>query len=171
MRNFLLGVVATILVVVVGGLLYLRMGFAEVRGDVGASRWEGELMRSAVHASVRRRAPETPNPVAASDENLVAGGKLYIEGCSGCHGTPGKPDDSSDTLYPPAPQLPTTGTEYSEAQIFWVAKHGIRLSGMFANGKWYSDEKLWTMAAYIKRIKALPVHVVEELAKPAASAK
>jgi hypothetical protein len=40
MRNFLLGVVATILVVVIGGLLYLRMGFAEVRGDVGPSPWE-----------------------------------------------------------------------------------------------------------------------------------
>jgi len=171
MRNFLLGVVATIVVLAVGGLFYLRMGFAEVRGDVGASRWETALMRSAVHASVRRRAPEMPNPVPATDENLVAGGRFYNDGCAGCHGTLGKADDSSDTLYPPAPQLPTVGTEYSEAQIFWVAKHGIRLSGMFANGKWDSDEKLWTTAAYIKHIKGLPPHVLEELAKPAAPAK
>jgi hypothetical protein len=49
-----------------------------------------------------------------------------------------------------------------------VAKHGIRLSGMFANGKWDSDQKLWTVAAYIKRIKALPAHVQEEIAKPEA---
>jgi mono/diheme cytochrome c family protein len=171
MRNFLLGVVVTIVVLVVGGLLYLRLGFAEVRGDVAPSRWESALMGSAVHASVRRRAPEIPNPVPATDDNLVAGGKLYSDGCAGCHGATGKPDDSSDTLYPPAPQLPTVGTEYSEAQIFWVAKHGIRQSGMFANGKWDSDEKLWTMAAYIKRINALPPHVLEELAKSAAPAK
>jgi hypothetical protein len=69
-------------------------------------------------------------------------------------------------LYPPIPDLPAAGTQYSEAQIFWIAKHGIRHSGMFANGKWDSDEKLWTITAYIARIKSLPPRVQEELAKP-----
>ena len=168
MKNFILGVLFTLVVLVVGALLYLRLGFAEVRADIPASGFESALMHSAVHASVRRRAPEMPNPVPATDENLIAGGKFYLEGCAGCHGTPGKPDESSDSLYPRIPQLPTEGTEYSEAQIFWIVKHGIRYSGMFANGKFNSDEKMWTMAAYIKRIKELPPHVREELSKPAA---
>jgi mono/diheme cytochrome c family protein len=165
-KNFLGGVLFTVLLLLVGGLAYLRLGFAEVRADLPPSRWEKVLMFSAVHASVRRRAPEIPNPVPATDENLFAGGKIYREGCAGCHGTPGKPDTSSDSLYPPIPQLPESGTTYTEAQIFWVAKHGIRLSGMFANGKWDSDEKLWAVAAYIKRIKSLPPNVEQQLAKP-----
>jgi mono/diheme cytochrome c family protein len=167
-KNFIVGVLFTLVALVAGALLYLRLGFAEVRADIPASRFESALMHSAVHASVRRRAPEMPNPVPATDENLIAGGKFYLEGCAGCHGTPGKPDESSDSLYPRIPQLPTEGTEYSEAQIFWIVKHGIRYSGMFANGKFNSDEKMWTMAAYIKRIKELPPHVREELSKPAA---
>jgi mono/diheme cytochrome c family protein len=167
-KNFIVGVLFAIVVLVAGALLYLRLGLAEVRADIPASRFESALMHSAVHASVRRRAPEMPNPVPATDENLIAGGKFYLEGCAGCHGTPGKPDESSDWLYPRIPQLPTEGTEYSEAQIFWIVKHGIRYSGMFANGKFNSDEKMWTMAAYIKRIKELPPHVREELSKPAA---
>jgi mono/diheme cytochrome c family protein len=167
-KNFLFGVLFTMVVLVVGGFLYLRLGFAEVRADLPPGWVDSALMPSAVHASVRRRAPKIPNPIPATDENLIAGGKFYLEGCSGCHGAPGKPDESSDSLYPRVPQLPTAGTEYSEAQIFWVAKHGIRYSGMFANGKWNSDEKLWTMAAYIKRIKELPPKVREEVAKPAA---
>lgn len=168
MKDFIVGVLFTLVVLVAGALLYLQLGFAEVRADIPASRFESALMHSAVHASVRRRAPEMPNPVPATDENLIAGGKFYLEGCAGCHGTPGKPDESSDSLYPRIPQLPTEGTEYSEAQIFWIVKHGIRYSGMFANGKFNSDEKMWTMAAYIKRIKELPPHVREELSKPAA---
>ena len=168
MKNFIVGVLFAIVVLVAGALLYLRLGLAEVRADIPASRFESALMHSAVHASVRRRAPEMPNPVPATDENLIAGGKFYLEGCAGCHGTPGRPDESSDSLYPRIPQLPTEGTEYSEAQIFWIVKHGIRYSGMFANGKFNSDEKMWTMAAYIKRIKELPPHVREELSKPAA---
>jgi len=61
---------------------------------------------------------------------------MYLNGCSGCHGTPGQSQTSPDPLNPAAPQLPLVGTEYSEAQIFWVAKHGIRRTGMFANGIW-----------------------------------
>ena len=112
-------------------------------------------MTKSVHASVRSRAPDLPNPVAPTEENLIAGGKIYLGECSGCHGAPGAPDSEStpDVLFPPIPQFPKVGTEYTEAQIFWIAKHGIRLSGMFANGKWDSDEKLWTMTAYIARIK------------------
>jgi mono/diheme cytochrome c family protein len=126
-------------------------------------------MFSAVHASVRRRAPEVPNPIPATEENLIAGGKLYLNECAGCHGAPGKPDEASDTLYPPIPHFPTAGTHYSEAQIFWTAKHGVRLSGMFANGKWDSDEKLWTIAGYVSRIKSLPPRVQEEVSKPSAA--
>ncbi len=40
MRNFLGGVLFTVLLVLVGGLAYLRLGFAEVRADLPPSRWE-----------------------------------------------------------------------------------------------------------------------------------
>lgn len=167
MRNFLLGVVVTIWVLVIGGLLYLQLGFAEVAADIPPSASEKSFMTAAAHASVRRRAPEIANPIPPTDENLIAGGKLYVDGCGGCHGMPGKPEAAGDELYPPIPQLPTAGTEYTEAQIFWVAKHGIRYSGMFANGKFDADEKLWKMAAYLKRIKALPPNVQEAVNKHA----
>ncbi|HLZ91298.1 MAG TPA: cytochrome c [Candidatus Acidoferrum sp.] len=166
MRNFLAGMLFAAVVLFLGGFAYLRLGFAEVRGDLPPGQWESAFMFSSVHASVRRRAPEISNPVPATDENLIAGGKIYSDECAGCHGAAGKPDQTSESLYPPIPQLPVRGTDYTEAQIFWVAKHGIRFSGMFANGKWDSDQKLWTVAAYIKRIKSLPPHVQEQLAKP-----
>ena len=167
MKHFLLGVLAKIAIIGIGSFAYLRMGLAETRGDLPPSKLESVLMSSAVHASVRREAPEIPNPFPPIDENLIAGGKLYIDGCAGCHGVPGKAkNDGGDVLFPPVPQLPLVGTEYTEAQIFWIIKHGIRRTGMFANGKWNTDKEVWTMAAYIKRIQSLPAHVQEEIAKP-----
>ena len=163
MKNFLLGVVVTLGALTTGTFAYLRLGLAEVRADIPGSHLESYLMSTAVHASVRRHAPEVPNPVQPTDENLIAGGKMYLGECAGCHGTPGKPEESGDSLYPPIPQLPTAGTEYSEAQVFWVAKHGIRRAGMFANGKWDSDQKLRAIAAFIKRMNALPAPVKEAL--------
>jgi mono/diheme cytochrome c family protein len=82
------------------------------------------MMTAAVHASVRRHAPELANPFPPSDETLVAGGKIFLNECAGCHGTPGKATDYSDTLYPPAPQLSKVGTQYTEVEIFWIANYG-----------------------------------------------
>lgn len=166
MRNFVVGFLSGIVVVAVSMVGYLRLGLAEARADLPPPRWQTSLMSAAVHASVRRRAPEVPNPIQPTEENLIAGGKLYLDACAGCHGTPGKPEGGKGpVLYPPIPELPVLGTEYSEAQIFWVAKHGIRESGMFANGVWASDEKLWTVAAYIKRMNSLPPAVQTAVAK------
>ena len=155
-RNFVLGALTGVVIFVLGVVLYLRLGFAEVRADIAPSRLENNLMAAAVHASVRRQAPEVPNPVATSDENLIAGGKLFISNCSGCHGASSGAADNSDTLFPRIPQFHKVGTEYTDAQVFWIAKHGIRRTGMFANGKWYSDKDLWAMAAYVKHIRNLP---------------
>ena len=165
MKQFLLGSVCTVLVAVVGGLAYLWLGLAEVRGDAPPSRLETLVMQMAVHASVRRHAPDVPNPVVPTEDNLIAGGKIYINEFAGCHGTPGKTNEP-DSLNPAAPRL-QAGTGYSEAEIFWVAKHGIRRSGMFANGLWDSDQKLWTVAAYIHRIRSLPPRVSQEIQKAA----
>lgn len=171
MKNFLLGVLAALVVVAFGTFAYLRLGFAEVRGDVPGTRMESYLFSAAVHASVRRHAPEVSNLIQPTNENLIAGGKMYLGECSGCHGTPGKTEnETGDSLYPPIPQFPKVGTEYTEAQIFWVAKHGVRRSGMFANGKWDSDQKLWTIATFIKRMNALPQPVLEVLAPKKAAA-
>src|SRR5215469_359498 len=164
MKNFLLGVLAALVVVAAGTFAYLRLGLAEVRADLPGSQLESFLMSTAVHASVRRHAPEVSNPIQLTNENLIAGGKMYLGECAGCHGTPGNTEnETGDSLYPTIPQFPKVGTEYTEAQVFWVAKHGIRRAGMFANGKWDSDQKLWTIAAFIKRMNALPDPVKEAL--------
>lgn len=170
MRNFLLGVVVGAFLLVFFGVAYLRLGFAEMRADLAPAAWEARLMKPAVHAAVRRRAPEMPNPVAPTEENLIVGGKLFINGCSGCHGRAGSEEDISASLFPPIPQFHKEGTSLTEAQIFWIAKHGIRRTGMFANGKWNSDQELWKMAAYIKRMRELPPAVEAVLAPKKADA-
>lgn len=164
MKHFFLGSAVTLVVLLLGGFLYLTLGLAEVRADLPPSRLEAYLLNKAVHASVRREAAEEKNPVPLTEGNLIAGGKLFLGNCSGCHGSPlNLKEDNSESLYPRIPQLAKVGTEYSEAQVFWIAKHGIRRTGMFANGKWVSDQDLWTMAAFVKRIRNLPPDVIDGL--------
>lgn len=160
MKSFLLGALFATLLFALAVFAYLRLGFAEVRADVPPSRLESALLGPAVRASVRRHAPEIPNPFPPTDQNLIAGGKIYFSECSGCHGDlePGK-GGSAAALIPAPPQFSSVGSDFTEAQIFWVAKHGIRRSGMFVNGQWDSDERLWQVSVFIKRIRALPPNV------------
>jgi len=167
MKNFLLGALVTVLLIILAVFAYLELGFADVRGDVRVSRFESAFLSSAVHASVRRHAPRLPNPFPPTDENLIAGGKMYLAECSGCHGElePGK-GGSASALVPSPPQFSSVGTDYTEAQVFWIAKHGIRRTGMFANGQWDSDERLWQMAAFLERIRSLPPAVRAAITAP-----
>jgi thiosulfate dehydrogenase len=166
MKGFWQGVLTTLSVLAIGIFGYLRLGLAEVRADIPPSVFETYVMNSSVHASVRRSAPQVPNPVEPTDENLIAGAKFYLDACAGCHGTPGKPENGNGAvLFPIIPELPVVGTEYTEAQVFWVAKHGLRRSGMFANGVFAEDNELWTVAAYIKRMNSLSPAVQAAVAK------
>ena len=170
MKHFLLGVLCTVVVLALLVYGYVRLGLAEVRGDIPVSRFENSLMHSGVHASIRREAPEARNPVTATDENLIKGGKFYADACEGCHGHPDKPFGSRGIpLIPAPPEFPVVGTELDEVQVFWVAKHGIRRSGMFANGAWAKDEDLWAVAAYIKHLGSLSQAVKDAIAKPPSS--
>lgn len=172
MKNFLLGVICTLVVLTLAVLGYIRFGFAEVQSDIPQTAFENSLMRAGVHASLRREAPNVPNPVPPTDVNLIAGGKFYMNACAGCHGTPGKPfGKHGPILFPPIPELPVVGTDLTESQIFWAAKHGIRRSGMFANGVWAKDQDLWMVAAYIKHMNSLSLSVQVEIVKPANSQK
>jgi len=162
-KKFILGFVTSIAVLWLGVWSYLELGLAGVRADENAPRWESRLMSSAVRASVRRSAGKIHNPVPPTEETIVAGGRLYINGCAGCHGELFKPPRPPETLYTAIPRLPQEGTPYSDAEVFWVVKHGIRRTGMSAYGPFYSDQQMWAIAGFIKEIKNLPPRVKEAL--------
>ena len=163
MKTFVIGIVAAIIILPIGCMAYFVFGFSQTRADAQPSALESAILRSAIRASVRRSAAEIPNPPAANDEALVAGGKLYVAGCQGCHGELGGPYQEDHDLYPVPPQLPHTGTQYSEPELYWIVKHGIRMTGMSAYGPLYSEKQLWALAAFLRRINNLPPRMIESI--------
>jgi hypothetical protein len=91
MKTFFLGFVSAILIFPLSAAAFFRLGLADVNGDAPPSATESRWMAAAVHHSIARRATGLEAPPAAGDELLVAGGKLYMNGCAGCHGELGKP--------------------------------------------------------------------------------
>ena len=95
-------------------------------------------------------------PADFNDPKRVAtGAGLYSEMCSGCHLGPGvEKSEMSQGLYPPAPEL-ARGIGHSPAEMFWIIKHGVKLSAMPAWGKTHNDDLIWDMVAFAKALPAM----------------
>lgn len=77
MRNFVIGFVVAVILLIGGLYLYARFGFINPRADAPASPLEASQAMAILDSSIDRRAPKTKNPVAADEANLTAGMKLY----------------------------------------------------------------------------------------------
>lgn len=76
----------------------------------------------------------------------------YQDMCAACHTPPGdSPSALTRGLNPPAPDLAEAAQQRTPAELFWVTKHGIRMSGMPAWGPTHSDEELWPVVALVTR--------------------
>jgi mono/diheme cytochrome c family protein len=105
-----------------------------------------------VRRSSREGIPPAPTHLQGS---IAEGDKLYATDCSMCHGPDGHtPSDSGRWMYPRASDLtsPLVG-RYSDRELFWIVKNGIRLSGMPAFGRVESDEHIWNLVHYLRTMQ------------------
>jgi mono/diheme cytochrome c family protein len=151
MKHFIFGAMSAYGFALFALLCCARLGVLPVRADVPPSRLEARLFGAALHAAVSQDATHRENPVPPSNENLLAGAKLYRQMCSRCHGLL---DDTETVLgrsfYPPAPSLSTSRTRYTDSETFWIVKHGIRNTGMPAWGNLLSDDDIWHVVALLR---------------------
>jgi mono/diheme cytochrome c family protein len=65
-------------------------------------------------------------------------------------------------MYPRASDLTSPAVQgYSDSELFWIVKNGIRLSGMPAFGKVESDEHIWNLVHYLRTLRG-STHPSEE---------
>lgn len=150
------------------GLLFIYSGAFNVAADDPHSalvHWIAETARTRsieVRASDIAAPPDLMSPV-----RIAAGGSEYAEMCSQCHLAPGmERTEISQGLYPPAPEL-ARGISLTPAEIFWVLKHGIKLTGMPAWGPTHDDALLWNIVAFVRKLPSLRPEQYAALVKSA----
>ena len=72
------------------------------------------------------------------------------------------PDRYRHRDYPEPPYLPDVVAGWSGGELFWIAKNGIRMTGMPAFGSTHKDEEIWKVVAFVQR---LPTVTEEDYAK------
>ena len=157
-RGIVIGVLATLVVIVVLGYVAVEVGMLPANADAKASKIERWAARTSLRATIARQAPRTPNPVPLTDANLIAGIKLYAANCAVCHGaSDANRSNIAAGLYQHPPQLAKDGVEDDpEGETFWKVYHGIRFTGMPAFGHTLNDTQIWQLALFLKHMDSLP---------------
>jgi len=76
--------------------------------------------------------------------------------CVICHGAPGKEQSEiSKGLHPSPPDLAEAPRRWNSAQLFWIVKNGIKMTGMPAFGPTHSDNQLWDLVAFVQKLPSL----------------
>jgi len=156
MGKFILGVVVTLLVLILGGLGVVLLGLFPTPANVEPPHLERRLAMSAVDASMERHAPRVVSPLTPTDQNLEDGMKLYTMNCALCHGgLDRKPSALAISFYPPVPNLISDPPDDPEWHIFYTIRTGIRYTGMPAWDKTLPEQDIWKITMFLSHIEKL----------------
>ena len=155
MRSKLLKVIVGLLVAVVVGYIVAAQislsaipepGPWETRFATAGKRW-------VVKRAAQREVGAAPGSDAASVDN---GNMLYGMDCDSCHGKDGRhPTETGQWMSPRVVNLGGPEVQgWSDAELFWIVKNGVKFSGMPAFGKTQSDKEIWDLVHYVRSLGA-----------------
>jgi mono/diheme cytochrome c family protein len=158
LAGFVNGVVFTVALALAAVLVAVETGVVPSRASDKPSRIERWAANTSLKAAIARETRGTVDPLTPSDDNVAAGLKIYAANCVVCHGASDhKPSILSQGFYIRAPQLAKDGVEDDpESEAYWKVRYGIRFTAMPAFGERLSDDDLWRVAMFVKRMDKLP---------------
>ncbi len=149
---------------VFGFLMILGHGFS-ARDEPTAL--EAFFARRVRHLAVPRDAREMTNPVKLNEDVLSEARAHFADHCASCHGNNGRGQTTiGQNLYPRAPDMASPKTQsLSDGELFYIIKHGIRLTGMPAWGEDTpeDDRESWKLVHFIRHLPAITPEEIEEM--------
>jgi mono/diheme cytochrome c family protein len=153
MRVLLSSLLLALLILVIGAAGFVYSGLY----DIGATAPHWPLTTWLL-TTARTRSIETHaagiEPPAGYDSvaQRAVGIDHFAAHCAMCHGAPGVPRGAiANGLYPQPPDLAVAVKQYKPGELFWILKHGIKMTGM---PSWadHSDDELWATVGFLEQL-------------------
>jgi cytochrome c553 len=151
-------------------LLCAWIGFFNVGASTGHWWITAWFLNFAKDSAVRTYALLVEAPEKLDDRGSVPAAGHFARGCAICHGAPGEPRIPPVLrMLPQPPDLAPLIGRWNDAQLYRIAMHGIRFTGMPAWPTQYRDDEVWEMVAFLRQLPKLDAAAYHELAPNAGS--
>ncbi|HBL43953.1 c-type cytochrome [Gimesia sp.] len=152
------------LVAVIGGALVVVSGVIPVKASSGhweITRW---FLNFTKERSVATHSTGIKVPDLEDRALIIKGAGHYETGCRVCHG---KPDSVRPRLVslmtPQPPDLQKIVPQREPQELFYVVKHGIKMTGMPAWPELKRDDEIWPVVAFLLQYSELDLAEYDEL--------
>ncbi|GFO62627.1 cytochrome c [Geomonas paludis] len=145
--------VVLIVLVLVAASIMIFSGAVNVAATKPHAKLTEWVLETAREHSVERRAG------GIVEQNVAPTGataRHFEETCRLCHGAPGQePSAIGKGELPEPPDLKKVARRMKQRELFWVVKHGIKMTGMPAFGKTHTDKELWEMVSFVGKLPGM----------------
>lgn len=166
--KFVLGFVTAVLLLALAAALVFVTGAYNVAATVPHTDFGRTILNAAMVRSVRARAGWDLAKTWTKDQ-VQDGFQEYNEMCVYCHAAPGKEaSDFGKGLRPAPPDLIEAQRRWNNAELFWIVRNGIKMTGMAAFGPTHDDETIWNIVGFIRHLPRLSPEDYESMEQKSA---
>lgn len=155
-KTALIAIGAFVVLQVIGGLLFMVSGTYNIAADephLTLVRW---MLQAGRTRAVEMRSHGLHPPNLRDPALLKHGFVLYQKNCQPCHGAPGTANQQLGRgINPKPPPLLTASNKWNDSELFWIASHGLKLSGMPGFAPRLSETDVWGIIAFLRRVVLL----------------
>jgi mono/diheme cytochrome c family protein len=162
--RFVAGLICALVLLAIASVVYIYSG----RFDVAASSPDSALAQwvldTTMTQSVAARAASVDQPPNFTDDMVRDGFEHYDEMCTVCHAGPGiEQSEISKGLNPQAPNLSDAVKEWTPRELFWIVKHGVKMTGMPSFGATHTDQEVWSIVAFIEKLPGMSADQYQQM--------
>ena len=147
-----IGVVAAFAVLgPVGAFAFVKSGIYNVAASKPHTKFTEWLTHETMIHSVRSHAKDIVAPASASAAQVHRGFCEYETHCVACHGASAVARERWVSGMEPAPPYLLDATHrFKPRELFWIAKNGIKMTGMPSWKNSMSDRQIWDLVAFLE---------------------
>lgn len=137
--------------------------------DIGATNQHWQAVHSVLEAGMRHSVERRARSIAVArldaPGQLGIGAAVYRDNCVQCHGAPGVAQhDLGKSMQPVPGPLMDAARRWRPAELYYITRHGIKMSGMPAWEFHLSDNELWAVVAFMQTLPTLSAPAYAQLA-------
>ncbi|HEY8670909.1 MAG TPA: cytochrome c [Terriglobales bacterium] len=154
--------ILAVVLVLAGAGAFMFSGIYDVGADTPHWALTTKAMEIVRDRAIAVRAKDIQVPDLTGEQLILKGAGQYAAMCVNCHLAPGKPDSEIRAgLYPKPPNL--SESTFDPRTVFWVMKHGLKMSGMPAWGAGHDDETLWSIVAFVGKLPRMSAQQYQDI--------